>query len=217
MPLLTQSPLAPLLDRLFAEAEMASPSVRAIFSETNGEETDRMMRSKTAYLDLYGKLKDIALPVSRETGTLLHMLARSSRAQSVVEFGTSTLYLAAALRENGGGLLITSEFEPSKLARARANLTEAGLADLVEFREGDALETLASDLPDTIDLLLLDGAKSLYPEVLDLVEPHLRHGAFVVADNADYCPDYLDHVRNPANGYLSQPFNVDVELSLYVP
>ena len=48
------------------------------------------------------------------------------------------------------------------MARARANLTIGGLIDLVEIREGDALKTLKVDLPETIDLLLLDGAKSIY-------------------------------------------------------
>ena len=71
------------------------------------------------------------------------------------------------------------------MARARANLAAGGLIDLVEIREGDALETLKRDLPETIDLVLLDGAKALYPEILDLVESRLRPGALVVADNAD--------------------------------
>jgi predicted O-methyltransferase YrrM len=176
------------------------------------------MRSKTDYRDFYGRLKDLPLAVSRETGKLLYMLARGCGARSIVEFGTSfgisTLHLSAALRDNGGGRLITSEFEPSKVARARVNLGAAGLIDLVEFREGDALRTLAADLPETVDLLLLDGAKALYPEVLSLVETHLRPGAFVIADNADYSPDYLARVRSPGNGYLSTPFAEDVELSM---
>src|SRR6185503_15451373 len=132
----------------------------------------RLMRSKTDYLEFYSRLKDLPLPISRETGILLYMLARASRARTIVEFGTSfaisTLHLAAALRDNGGGHLITSEFEPSKVERARRNLTEGGLIDLVEIRVGDALKTLATDLPETVDLLLLDGAKSLYPDILAL-------------------------------------------------
>jgi predicted O-methyltransferase YrrM len=176
------------------------------------------MRSKTDYRDFYGRLKDLPLPVSRDTGALLYMLARGCGAQTIVEFGTSfgisTLHLAAALRDNGGGRLITSEFEPSKVARARDNLTVAGLMDLVEIREADALQTLSVVLPETIDLLLLDGAKALYPEILSLVESHLRPGAFIVADNADYSPDYLARVRSPANGYMSTPFGGDVELSM---
>jgi len=212
---LTNKPLAPLLDRLFSQAAAAtSPALAGI---TN-EERERLMHSKTEYLDFYGRLKDLWLPVSRETGTLLYMLARSTNARNIVEFGTSfgisTLHLAAALRDNGGGRLIGSEFEASKVARAREHVTEGGLSDLVEIREGDALRTLAVDLPDTIDLLLLDGAKALYGDILALMETRLRPGALIVADNVDYSPDYLAHIRAPGSGYLSVPFAGDIELSM---
>ena len=119
-------------------------------------------------------------------------------------------------RDNGGGRLITTEFEPSKIERAKQNLTAGGLVDLVEFREGDALQTLSADLPDTIELLLLDGAKSLYPDILSLVESRLKPGALIVADNTDSSPDYLAHVRSAANGYLSVPFGDGVELSMRI-
>ncbi|AIO44186.1 MULTISPECIES: O-methyltransferase [Burkholderia] len=218
MTTLMLDPLASLLARLFDEADASSPATSPAFANVSRDEQARLMRSKTDYADLYARLKDYPLPVSRETGMLLYMLARSGGATAIVEFGTSfgisTLHLAAALRDNGGGRLITSEFEPSKVVRAQANLTAAGLADLVEIREGDALRTLANDLPDAVDLLLLDGAKALYPEILALVEPRLRAGAFVVADNAEYSPDYLAYVRAPENGYLSVPFGGDVELSM---
>ncbi|PXX35020.1 MULTISPECIES: O-methyltransferase [Burkholderia] len=220
MTTLILDPLASLLERLFDEADASSPATSPDFADLSHDEHARLMRSKTDYADFYARLKDYPLAVSRETGTLLYMLARSRGARAIVEFGTSfaisTLHLAAALRDNGGGRLITSEFEPSKVVRARANLTAAGLADLVEIREGDALRTLAADLPDTVDLLLLDGAKALYPEILALVEPRLGAGAFVVADNAEYSPDYLAYVRAPENGYLSVPFGGDVELSMRI-
>ncbi|ARQ10664.1 O-methyltransferase protein [Rhizobium etli] len=217
MTTLTTAPLAPLLLRLFEEAAAAtSPAI----SELSSDQRMRLISSKTEYLDLYGRLKDLWLPVSREAGTMLYMLARSCRAQTIIEFGTSfgisTLHLAAALRDNGGGRLITSEFEPSKVRRARENLTAGGLIDLVEIREGDALHTLGTDLPDTIDLLFLDGAKGLYRDVLELVEDRLRPGALIVADNADVSPEYLARVRSAAAGYLSVPFEEDIELSMRV-
>src|SRR4051794_3562784 len=215
--------LAPLLDRLFREAEAARGATQAAvanLSDADRTRVTRMMRSKTDYAELYGLLKDDPLAVSRETGHLLYMLARSSRARVIVEFGTSfgisTLHLAAGLRDNGGGQLITSEFEPSKAARARENLSAGGLIDLVEIREGDALTTLSADLPDTIDLVLLDGAKALYPDILDLLEGHLRPGAIIVADNADDSPDYLARVRAPGSGYMSTAFADDVELSVRI-
>lgn len=220
MTILTKAPLAPLLDRLFEEAEAASPMASPAVAALSAEDHARLMRSKTDYLDFYGQLKDFPLAVSRETGLLLYMLARARKARTVVEFGTSfgisTLHLAAALRDNGGGVVITTEFEASKAARARENLAAGGLIDLVEIREGDALQTLSVDLPETIDLLLLDGAKALYSDILDRVESRLRPGALIVADNADYCPEYLERVRAPGGGYLSVPFAEDVELSMRV-
>lgn len=219
MTTLTTPPLGPLLDRLFEEAAAASPATSPALADLL-EEGDRLMRSKTNYVAFYGRLKDFPLAVSRETATLLYMLARSCHARTIVEFGTSfaisTLHLAAALRDNGGGRLITTELEPSKVVRARANLTAGGLIDLVEIREGDALQTLRASLPQTIDLLLLDGAKALYPEILSLVESHLKTGALIVADNADCSPDYLERVRSPASGYMSVPFAEDVELSMRI-
>ncbi|MFK3799575.1 MULTISPECIES: O-methyltransferase [unclassified Pseudomonas] len=215
---LTTSPVAPLLERLFNHASERSPMTSAQLSDFSQEDVGRLMRSKTDYLDFYGRLKDFPLAVSRETGALLYMLARSCNARTVVEFGTSfgisTLHLAAALRDNGGGLLITSEFESSKVAQARSNLSAGGLLDLVEIREGDALKTLGKDLPESIDLVLLDGAKALYPEILSLVESRLRPGALIIADNADYAPDYLARVRSVEQGYLSIPFADEVELSM---
>jgi predicted O-methyltransferase YrrM len=220
MTTLTTAPLAPLLDRLFEEADAAEPGIDGALADLSDDAQAHMMRSKADYREFYQRMKDIPLSVSRETGALLYMLARSSNARTIVEFGTSfgisTLHLAAALRDNGGGRVITTEFEPSKAARAKANLAAGGVVDLVEIREGDALETLARDIPEAIDLLLLDGAKSLYADILDLLESRLKPGALIVADNADMSPDYLKLVRSPTSGYLSVPFAEDVELSMRI-
>jgi predicted O-methyltransferase YrrM len=217
---LTTTPLAPLLDRLFADDEASREALNASMAQIPAAQRAAMMSSKTDYRALYTSMKHAPLAVSRATGTLLYMLARTMDARTIVEFGTSfaisTLHLAAALRDNGGGQLITSEFEPSKIARARANIEAGGLSDLIEIREGDALQTLAHDLPEQIDLVLLDGAKGLYPDILALLEPRLRPGALVLADNADWSQDYLAKVRSPAKGYLSVPFAEDVELSMRV-
>lgn len=214
----TLTKMAPMLDRLFTLSDTARPA----FPDVPASERDRLMRSKTEYLELYGALKEFPLAVSRETGVLLYMLARAIGARTIVEFGTSfgvsTLHLAAAVRDNGGsgagGRVITTEFEASKAERALEHFVAGGVSDLIEIRLGDAMLTLASDLPETIDLVLLDGAKALYPEILTLLERRLRPGALIIADNADYAPDYLARVRSVEAGYLSVPFGEDVELSM---
>lgn len=215
---LVTPPVASILARLLSEADATQATLEQEMTKLGPEERGSLFGNANDYRSFYSRARNFHLAVSRETGTLLYMLARSSGACTIVEFGTSfgisTLYLAAALRDNGGGRLITTEFEPSKLAQARKNLGDAGLSDIVDFREGDALETLARDLPEAIDLLLLDGAKVLYPRILGLVQARLRAGAIIVADNADKSPEYLARVRSSAEGYLSVPFRDDVEVSL---
>jgi len=216
MTTLTTSPLAPLLERMFSEAEAPGTMRRTISSDESAALITST--SEPDYRRFYSLAKDAYLAVSRETAQLLYMLVRATAARSIVEFGTSfgisTLHLAAGLRDNGGGRLITTEFEPSKAARAHENFAAGGLADLIELREGDALETLAHDLPEQIDLVLLDGAKGLYTPVLRLLEEHLKAGTMIVADNADRTPEYLQLVRSPSHGYSSVPFADDVELSM---
>ena len=215
MTTLTQPTLSILLDRLFAELDALEDVFRR---EMESLSPEQRAADRADYRQFYARLKDHPLPISRTTGKLLYLLARSVGARNIIEFGTSfgisTLHLAAALRDNGGGRLIGSEFEPSKILRARENLAAGGLSDLVEVREGDALDTLARDLPDSIDFVLLDGAKNFYPSVLSLLEGRLRAGALIVADNANASPEYLARVRSTAHGYLSVPFADDVELSM---
>ena len=161
---------------------------------------------------------DRGFSIRPQQGDLIYLLCRGMRATRVVEFATSvgmsTLYFAASMRDNGGGRVIGSELVPAKVATAKRNLSEAGLAAYAEIREGDALQTLARDLPDTVDFVLLDGAKALYPPVLSLLEGRLRDGALIVADNADDSPEYLARIRSANGGYLSIPFGEDVELSM---
>jgi len=200
MTTLDTAPLAALLHQLFIDADATSAMFKQQLDALPAEHRAAMMASKDDYIAFYSRAKDVHLAVSRETGRLLYMLARATNARTIIEFGSSfgvsTLHLAAALRDNGGGKLITTEFEPTKITRTRANIAASGFADLVEIREGDALETLAQHLPQSIDFVLLDGAKGLYPDILSLVEERLRVGALIVADNANWSPDYLARVRS---------------------
>jgi predicted O-methyltransferase YrrM len=218
MTTLTTPPLSTVLTQLFLDADASSALLDRRMTTLPEQERARLRTSSTDYRAMYESLKEFHLAVSPDTGRVLYMLARACKARAIVEFGTSfgisTLHLAAALRDNGGGRLISTEFETSKIAKARRNIAAAALSDLVEIRAGDALQTLATDLPEHIDLVLLDGAKPLYPQILTLLEPRLRPGAMIVADNADRCPEYLSRVRAADGAYLSVPFAGDVELSM---
>lgn len=192
------------MEEVMAEVAAAGNSLEEFIVEKIAEE-------KADYRSTYRAHVDRFLAVSPHYGRFLYMCVRASRATRVVEFGTSmgvsTIYLAAGIRDNGGGALIGSELEPTKAARARSNLEAAGLSDLVDIRQGDALETL-QDVGGEVDLVLLDGAFSLYLPILKRIEPRLRTGALVLAENA-FDSEYLTYVRDPANGYLSQPVALD--------
>ena len=210
-----------LLNRLHAEARAKDSESFAKFEKLS--EAERVAVHGD-YRKHYGLLREAFIPVGPELGRLLYMLAVTTKAKTIVEFGTSfgisTTYLAAALRDNGGGKVITTELEPTKSERAKKHLAEAGLAELVEFRVGDALELLR-DLKAPVDFLLLDGAKPLYLRVLKLVEPHLRKGAIVAADNINprnKIEDFTGYVREPKNGYVSvdMPLGDGIEVSIRV-
>jgi predicted O-methyltransferase YrrM len=210
---LDTDPVRTLLDEMLHAADAQEPELAAIVARAAAQGPI----TETA---LAPELRDAWICVPREVGDLLATLVHATRARTVVEFGTSfgvsTTFLAAALRDTGGGTVVTTELEPTKAALAAANLRRAGLDDLVDLRVGDARETLA-ELPDAVDLLLLDGWSELYLPVLEVVEPRLRAGALVIADDTDLFPavlaDYLTHVRDA--GYRSQrlPLGDGLELS----
>jgi len=167
---------------------------------------------------------DYGFSIFPDQGELIYLLCRAKRAKRVVEFATSvgmsTLYFAAAMRDNGGGLVIGSELVPEKVDTARRNLARAGLDDYADIRQGDARTTLR-DLGGPVDFALIDGwpvasGPSLARQVIELLAPQLRAGAFVMNDNAE--PDFLDFIRDPTNGFISitLPLKGGTELAVMV-
>ena len=167
---------------------------------------------------------DYGFSIHPQQGELIYLLCRAQRAKRVAEFATSVgmsaLYFAAAVRDNGGGTVIGSELVPEKVAVARRNLMAAGLADLVNIRQGDARETLR-DLGGPVDFMLVDGwpggeGPSLARQVMKIVAPQIRLGGLVMNDNGE--EDYLAWVRDPANGFRSMtlPIKGGTELSVKV-
>lgn len=218
---LTSPRVAGVLDRLFAEAERGDPLV---WQKVKAEEERRGgPQEEAAISDLLG---EAFMPVDRPSGRFLYNLVRAQGSRLVVEFGMSfgisTIHLAAAVRDNGSGKVVTTELDAGKVRRATSHLAEAGLLDGVDIRHGDALETLR-DLEGPVDLVFLDGWKLLYLPVLQLLEPKLRPGAAVVADDLILFPEqlkgYLEYVRDPSHGYSSVevPIGDHFELSVRTP
>jgi predicted O-methyltransferase YrrM len=174
----------------------------------------------------------------------VYLLARALDATNIVEagtsFGVSTIYLALAVGQNvtqtarkatGGiapaGKVIATEKEPTKAAKAREHWREAGaeVEPWIELREGDLLETLKIEegMPEQVDMLLLDIWTPLSLPTLKIIQPRLRHGAVVIADNVVMAKplykEYLGYIQDPANGFrtLTTPYGGGLEVSVYLP
>jgi len=168
---------------------------------------------------------EFGFSIHPDQGELIYLLCRALNARRVVDFATSlgfsALYMASAVRDNGGGCVVGAEIVPEKIAVARQNLEAAGLSGFVEIRAGDARETLR-DVGGAVDFALIDGwpaerEPSLSLDVMRIVAPQLRPRALVLNDNAE--ADYLAFVRDPANGFRSVtlPLKGGTELSVRAP
>ena len=184
---------------------------------------DKILGRKPSVEEEAARFKELFIPLSPESGKFAYLTARSIGARRIVEFGTSfgisTIYLAAAVRDNGGGIVIGSEIEPGKIAQAKENIAAAGLSDYVEIRPGDAQQSLR-DPGGPVDLILLDGWKDLYLPMLKILAPRLRPNAVVLADNIKTFPKalapYVAFVQNATNGFdsVTLPLGAGIEYSV---
>jgi predicted O-methyltransferase YrrM len=199
-----------VLADLRRQAETQDPPAKARVRARERELGHRVHGRERA--ELYGPVASLA--ITPEVAELLYVLALARRAGTIVEFGASlgfsTIHLAAAARDVGAGVVISTEMEPDKARAAQDNLAAAGLADLVDLRVGDALQTLRD--VDDVDFLFLDGWNNLYLDVLDLLEPALAPGALVVADLSENDPEqvpFCERMHDSRGGYVTVDLPLD--------
>jgi len=206
-------------------------------SDAQVEELTRFeaQRAKGAYGSDEQAIKtfrsDKLVALDRGKAEFCYQLCRANDARRVVEVGTSygvsTLYLAAAVRDNvraggGHGVVIGTEYEPGKASAARAHFEQAGLDPFIELREGDLRETL-KQIDGPVDFMLVDIWIAMARPALQLVAPHLKPGAIVICDNTErYRAEYADYfafLNNPVNGFLTMtlPFDGGLEFSVRCP
>ena len=123
--------------------------------------------------------------VDRETGRWLALLVRATNARELLEIGSSngvsTIWLAAAARQNGGRVTGT-EILPERAAEANRNLAAAGLDAVARVIAGDAGATVAS-LSGHFDFVFIDAEKDDYVDHLKAVAGRVRPGGLILADN----------------------------------
>jgi predicted O-methyltransferase YrrM len=214
--------LEALLARLNAASENQDGAMGAFFGgldQTPEPEGGRWPQIRAFLTDKFVALEP-------DKAAFCYLTCRALRARRVVEVGTSygvsTLWLAKAVKDNGGGVVIGTEYEPGKAKVARANFAEAGLADVIELREGDARETLKS-LEGPIDFVLMDIWGDIPRPTIELIAPHLRMGAVICADNtggerSEEYARYFAFVNDPKNGLstMTLPFKGGFEFTVKI-
>jgi predicted O-methyltransferase YrrM len=140
------------------------------------------------------------IAVTPSQGKLLHLLARSLAARTILEIGTlaafSSIWLARALAP--GGRLITLEADPRYAQVASSNIARAGLADVVDVRVGKALDTLpalADELVEPFDFVFIDADKVHTPDYFRWALRMTRPGGMIVADNVVRDGSIVDPAR----------------------
>ncbi len=163
------------------------PAVQNVLDEYHQRiETERPRMRRAAEDGTFAQIIDeLLLPVGPESGQLINILAKSLKAPTMLELGTSYgysgIWLAEAARATGGRL-VTMELSAKKSAYARDMSTKAGLAQFVDFKIGDAVKMI-EELPHGIDFVLVDLWKGLYLPCLEAFYPKLNPGAIIVSDN----------------------------------
>lgn len=209
-----------LLDRLHATSEAQEPEMVAWLRQDGW----RSMAGTEAEVEAGRAFwRDKYVALDRDKAELCYLLCRLRGARRIVEagtsFGVSTLYLAAAVRDNGGGVVIGTEREPEKAAAARRHFDEAGLAEFVELREGDLRQTLAPD-DGSVDALLLDIWTPMVRPTVDLVAPRIPVGGFLIADNTgvrrEPYAELFEFLADPVNGFttMTLPLTNGLELAV---
>ncbi len=173
-------------------------------------------------------MSDKLVALDSDKAQFCYQICRALNAHRVIEAGTShgvsTLYLAAAMRDNARAngekhLVIGTEYEPAKDQVARANFAEAGLDEFIDLREGDLRETLL-DIGGPVDFMLIDIWTRMARPALELVAPHLSNGAVVICDNTEiYRAEYQEYfafIADPTNRLrtMTLPFAGGLELTI---
>jgi predicted O-methyltransferase YrrM len=215
MSILSDPKLQALIDRLQAQSQAQESETGVFFAERarKGElNWDGFDETSHRYL------ADKLVALEPDKAEFCHLTCRALGARRIVEvgtsFGVSTLYLADAIRANGGGVVVGVEHEPAKAAAARAHFAEAGLSEFIDLRDGDLRETLKV-IEGPVDFVLMDIWVEMARPAIELIHPHIRKGGVIVADNTEQVRGPYRHFFEfvDANGYrrMTLPFKGGLE------
>jgi len=220
MSMLNDPKLEAFLDALHAQSEGQNDAINAYFRKRIEERTlswDGFDADTTRFF------ADKMVALEKVKAEYCYALCRAMNAKRIVECGTSygvsTLYLAAAIRDNGGGTVIATEWEAEKAAIARRNFETAGLTPYIDLRQGDLNQTLAR-IDGPVDFVLLDIWTEAVMPAIRHIAPHLRPGSVIIADNTTQSrrgyEAYFAYIADPANRLrtMTLPFDGGLEMTI---
>jgi predicted O-methyltransferase YrrM len=148
------------------------------------------------------------LAITADTGIFFSILLKAIKAKHILEVGTSagfsTLWFADALGKNRSARIITIEMNPLKVEQALKNFKEAGVDNMIEIRQGIALDLLHK-LKGKFDFVFLDADKENIIRYFDLVLPMVRIGGIIATDNMLYPDHFRPAMRKYARHVHSKP------------
>ena len=144
--------------------------------------------------------KDL-LAVSEEDGRFLRLLVVTRGARHALEIGAasgySAIWMGLGMRETGGRL-VTIEYDKARAAQAAANITKAGLSDIVQVISGDAFAEIPK-VPGTFDFVFCDAWKRDYQKFFSMVFPRMDKGGLFLGHNVlnkrDEMEDFLKTIH----------------------
>lgn len=149
--------------------------------------------------------KRIEMNTTPGDAAFLRILVESSKAKRGLEIGTANGYGAILMGlgfEKNGGTLVSIDPDTKMVKTARSNIKKVKLEETVSFIEGDALAVIPS-LKGKFDFVFIDAIKEDYIKYLRLIEPKLKPGSLIVADNViryeKEMNDFLEVVQNDPN------------------
>lgn len=220
MTILSDPNLEAFLEALHAQSDGEQEAINTYFRRRIAEGTlswDGFDPETTTFF------RDKMVALDKNKAEYCYALCRALNAKRIVEcgtsFGVSTLYLAAAVRDNGGGVVIATEHEPRKAEIARRNFETAGLTEYIDLREGDIKDTTRV-IDGPVDFVLLDiWTEAVMPAIRN-VHPYLRPGAIILADNSTASrrgyEAYFTFIADPTNGLrtMTLPFEGGLEMTI---
>lgn len=171
----------------------------------------RRLREETAHHEM-GRMQ-----ISREQGALMALLAESIGAKRALEVGVFTGYSALVVAEAMGadGRLTALDINADYTETARRFWAEAGVAERIELRLGDARESLAAlradGLDSAYDFAFIDADKSGYDTYYEQCLALVRVGGLILLDNTFYMGRIAEPDRWQESGAVVDALNKKIK------